>query len=61
MKIKKDYKKKARERSQNLSKVEKEKKQQDGPDHYKNFSKSGKQKLVQYRKNYYRMRKNALL
>ena len=29
--------KKARERSQNLSKVEKEKKQQDGPDHYKNF------------------------
>ena len=44
-KIKKDYKK-ARERYQNLFKEGKGKKQQ---------------KLAEYRKKYYRMRKNALL
>ena len=37
------------------------KKQQYGWERYKNFSEDGKQKLVEYRKKYYRMRKNAFL
>ena len=32
-----------------------------GREHYKNLSENEKQKLVEYRKKYYRMRKNALL
>ena len=52
---------KARERYQNLSKEEKEKKLEYGCEHYKNFSEDEKQKLAEYRKKYYRMRKNALL
>ena len=62
-KIKKNFKKKTRERYQNLSKEEKEEKkqQQNGREHYKIFSKDGKQKLVEYRKTHYRMRKNVLL
>ena len=53
-------KKKARKRVQNLSK-EKEKKQQYGRECYKNLSEDEKQKLVEYRKKSYRMRKNALI
>ena len=49
---------KARERYQNLSKKKKkEKKQQNGCKRYKNFSEDQKQKLVEYSKKYYRMRK----
>ena len=51
--------KKACERYQNLSK--KEKKQQYGRKRYKNRSEDEKNKLVEYRKNDYRMRKNSLL
>ena len=46
---------------QNLSKEEKEKKEQYGRERYKNLSEDEKQKLVEYRKIYYRMRKSALL
>ena len=53
--------KRARERYQNLSKEDKEKKQQYGRESYKKFSADGKSKLVEYRKKYYRMRKNTLL
>ena len=49
-KIKKDCKK-ARERYQNLSKEEKEKKWQYGRKRYKNLSEDEKSKLVGYRKN----------
>ena len=45
------------ERYQNLSKEEKQKKQQYGREHYKNLSEAEKQKLVEFRKKYYRMRK----
>ena len=45
---------------QNLSKEEKERKQQYGRGHYKNLSEDEKQKLVEHRKKHYRMRKNAL-
>ena len=44
-----------------LSKEEKEKKGQYGRESYKNLSKNEKNKLVEYRKIYYRMRKNTLL
>ena len=37
------------------------KKRQQGRERYKNLSEDGKQKLVKYRKRYYKMRKNALL
>ena len=50
--IKKDYEK-AGERYQNLSKEEKEKKQQYGRDGYKNVSEDKKQKLVEYKKILY--------
>ena len=56
-KIKKDCKKKACERYENLSKEEKEKKWQYG---YKSLSEDEKQKPAEYRKKY-RMRKIALL
>ena len=49
------------ERNQNLSKEEKEKKQQNGCEHYKNLSEDENNKLAEYRKKYYRMRKNVLL
>ena len=39
----------------------KTKKWQYGHERYKSLSKDEKQKLVEYRKKYYRMRKNALL
>ena len=59
MKINKDWKKKACERCQNLSKEEKEKKRQQGRERYNNLPENEKQKLVEYRKKYHRMRKNA--
>ena len=37
------------------------KKRQQGRERYKNLSEDEKQKLVKYRKKYYKMRKNALL
>ena len=49
--------KKACERCQSLSKEEKEKKQQYGHEWYKNLLVAEKQKLVGYRKKYYKMRK----
>ena len=57
-KIKKDYKK-AHERYQNLYKEEKENKPQYGCERHKNLSEDEKQKLVEYRKKYYRMKKNV--
>ena len=39
----------------------KRKKQQYGREHYENRSEDERQKLVEYRKKYYRMRKNAFL
>ena len=52
--------KKACQRYQNISKVEKEKKPHYRSEQYKNLSED--EKLVEYRKNYYRMKKkNALL
>ena len=53
--------KKARERNQSLSKEEKEKKQQYGLERYKNLPGHKKQKLVEYRKECYKMKKNVLL
>ena len=53
--------KKAHERYETLFKEEKEKKQQCGRERCKNFSEDGKNKLLEYRKKCYRMRKNALL
>ena len=55
------FRKKARERYQNLSKEEKEKKRQYDCERYKSLLENGKQKLVEYRKKYYRMRKNVFL
>ena len=49
--MKKDYKK-HRERYRNLSKEQKEKKQQYGHERYKNLSEYKKEKLVEYRKKY---------
>ena len=62
-KINKDYNKKACERYHNLSKEQKKEsyKKKYGNDSYKNLSEDEENKLVQYRKLYYRMRKNALL
>ena len=59
-KIKKDYKK-ARKRYQNLSKEEKRRKPQHGYEPYKNLPEYEKEKLVEYSKKYFRMRKNVLL
>ena len=44
-----------------LSIEEKEKKQQYGHEQCKNLPENEKQNLVEYRKKYYKMRKNALL
>ena len=52
---------KARETYQNLFKKEKGKKRQYGPKQCKNLPEDEKQQLVEYRKKYYKMRKNALL
>ena len=41
--------------------MKKKKKQQYGREQYKNLPEDEKQKLVEYRKKCYRMRKNALL
>ena len=41
--------------------MKKKKKQQYGREQFKNLPEDGKQKLVEYRKKCYRMRKNALL
>ena len=49
----------ARERYQNLSKEKKEEKQQHGCERYKNLSEGEKNKLLDYKKKYYKMRKNA--
>ena len=42
-------------------KKKKKKKQQYGHEQYKNLPEDDKQRLVEYRKNYYKMRKNTLL
>ena len=44
-----------------LSKEQKEKNGQYGRESYKNLSENEKNKLVEYRKIYYRMRKNTLI
>ena len=44
-----------------LSKEEKEKNNSIGHERYKNLPEDEKQKLFEYRKQYYKMRKNALL
>ena len=41
--------------------LKKKEKQQYGCERYKNLSEDVKQKLVEFRKKYYRMRKNAIL
>ena len=50
-----------KKRYQNLSKEEKEKKQQYGRECYKNLSEDEKDKLVEYRKKYYTMRKKGFI
>ena len=60
MKIKKECKRNLVKDNQNLSREWKEKKKQYGWKRYKNLSEAEEQKLVEYRKKYYRMRKNAL-
>ena len=45
----------------NFLKKKRKKNQQYGCECYKNLSKDVKQKLVDYRKKHYRMRKNVLL
>ena len=52
--------KKAYKRYQNPFKEEKLKKQQYGCESYKNLLEDDKQKLVEYRKKYYKMRKKKL-
>ena len=59
--IKERPQKKAHERYQNLSKDKKVTKQQYGRESYKNLSEDEKQKVFDYKKKFYRMRKNALL
>ena len=48
-------------KDQSLSEKEKEKKQLYDHERYKNYHKIKKQKLVEYRKKCYKMRKNTLL
>ena len=55
---KKRLQKNVRERYQNLSKEEKT--QHYGRQCYKNLSEDEKNKLVEYTKNYYKMKENAL-
>ena len=52
-------KKKARERYQNLSKEEKDKKCQYGREWYKNLTEDEKQELVEYRKNIVKWEKTS--
>ena len=56
----KDCKKKLVKNIQNIFKEEKETKRQYGDESSRNLSEDEKGKLVEYRKKYYRMRKNAL-
>ena len=56
----KDCKKKLMKNIQNIFKEEKETKRQYGDESSRNLSEDEKGKLVEYRKKYYRMRKNAL-
>ena len=58
--MKKDYKRKACERCQNLSEEEKEKKQQYNCERYKNLSEEEKQNLVEYRNKYHTRKKNVI-
>ena len=58
---KKDFKKKLVEDIKIFLIKEKEKKRQYGCEHYKNLSEDEKNKLTEYRKKYYKMRKNILL
>ena len=44
-----------------FQKKNKKKERQHGHQHYKNLSEDEKQQLAEYRKKYFRMRKNALL
>ena len=53
--------KKSRERYQSLCEKERGKKQKCGREGYKILTENEKQKLVEYRKKYYNMRKNALI
>ena len=50
--------KKVHQRYQSLSKEEKEKKQESSCEQYKGLPKDEKQKLTQYKKIYYKMRRN---
>ena len=56
--MKKDYKKRLAKDIKIFLKKKEKKKRQYGCEHYKNISKDGKQKLVEYTEKYYRMRKN---
>ena len=53
--------KKACERYRHLSKEEKEKKQQQRCERHKNLSNDEKNKLFEYRRRYWKMRKNICL
>ena len=57
-KPKKGYKKRSQKIS-NLSEEETEKEQQYGCKQYKNFPENEKQRLVEYKKNYFEMWKNT--
>ena len=59
--IKKDYKRKLVKNIEVSLKKEKKKKWQYGSEQYKNLPEDKEQKLAEYRKKYYKMRKNALL
>ena len=59
-KIKKERKRKLVKDIKIFLKKKKKKKRQYGLECYKNLSDDEKQKLIEYRKKYYRMRKNAL-
>ena len=60
-KINKNYNKNLMKDIKIFLKKKKKKKQQYGLERYKNLSEDEKQKLVEYRKKYYRMRENTLL
>ena len=59
--MKEDYKKELMKDIKIFLRKKKKKKQYDGRKSYKNLSEDEKQKLVDYREKYYRMRKNVLL
>ena len=59
--MKKDYKKRLGKDIKIFLKKKKKKKQQYGFERDKSLSEDKKQKLVEYRKKYYRMRKNFFL